>query len=115
MSEPRSRVTTHVLDAVTGRPAAGMTVVLEHGGPGGWGAVAEGRTDSAGRVDRLGPEDLDAGTYRMTFAVGAYFAGRGQDAFYPEVVISFTLADPAAHYHVPLLLSPYAFSTYRGS
>jgi 5-hydroxyisourate hydrolase len=115
MSERRSRVTTHVLDAVTGRPAEGVAVVLEHRGPDGWGRLAEARTDGDGRVGELGPDELDAGTYRVTFAVGDYFAGRGQDAFYPEVVISFTLADPAAHYHVPLLLSPYAYSTYRGS
>ena len=115
MSEPRSKVTTHVLDAVTGRPAAGVAVVLEHRGPDGWDVVAEDRTDLDGRVARLGPDELDAGTYRVTFAVGDYFAGRGQEAFYPEVLISFTLDDPAAHYHVPLLLSPYAFSTYRGS
>ena len=111
----RSKVTTHVLDAVTGRPAVGVAVVLERREPGGWGLVAEGRTDDDGRVGRLGPDELDAGTYRVTFAVAAYFAEHGQETFYPEVVIGFTLDDPAAHYHVPLLLSPYAFSTYRGS
>ncbi|MGI3782991.1 MAG: hydroxyisourate hydrolase [Janthinobacterium lividum] len=115
MSEPRSRVTTHVLDAVTGRPAAGVAVVLERYEGEGWVPVAEGRTDADGRVGRLGPDELGEGAYRVTFAVGAYFTGQGQQAFYPEVTISFTLDDPAAHYHVPLLLSPYAFSTYRGS
>ena len=115
MSASRSRVTTHVLDAVTGRPAEGVAVVLERRGSGGWEPVADGRTDGDGRVGRFGPDELDEGTYRVTFAVAAYFAGQRQDAFYPEVVISFTLDDPAAHYHVPLLLSPYAFSTYRGS
>jgi 5-hydroxyisourate hydrolase len=115
VSEPRSRVTTHVLDAVTGRPAAGVAVVLERRGSDGWAPVAQERTDGDGRVGRLGADELDAGTYRVTFAVAAYFAERGQETFYPEVVISFTLDDPAAHYHVPLLLSPYAFSTYRGS
>ena len=111
----RSKVTTHVLDAVTGRPAAGVAVVLERREGEGWGAVAEGRTDADGRVGRLGPDELDAGVYRVTFAVADYFAARGQETFYPEVVVSFTLADPSAHHHVPLLLSPYAFSTYRGS
>jgi 5-hydroxyisourate hydrolase len=121
VSDPRSKVTTHVLDAVTGRPAEGVTVLLERragdggGGGGGWEPVAEGRTDGDGRVGRFGPDALDTGVYRVTFAVAAYFAGRGQQTFYPEVVISFTLDEPAAHYHVPLLLSPYAFSTYRGS
>ena len=112
---PRSRVTTHVLDAVTGRPAAGVAVLLELRGPDGWQALAEGRTDADGRVGRFGPDVLDVGTYRVTFGVGDYFAGQGRETFYPEVVVSFTLADPDAHYHVPLLLSPYAFSTYRGS
>jgi 5-hydroxyisourate hydrolase len=111
----RSKVTTHVLDAVTGRPAEGVAVALERRDPDGWEPVAESRTDGDGRVGRFGPDALDAGTYRVTFGVGEYFARHGQEAFYPEVVITFTLADPAAHYHVPLLLSPYAFSTYRGS
>ena len=77
--------------------------------------MAQGRTDDDGRVGDFGPADLEPGTYRVSFAVEAYFMGRGQPAFYPEVVISFTLDDPAAHYHVPLPLSPYAYSTYRGS
>jgi 5-hydroxyisourate hydrolase len=115
VSDARSRVTTHVLDAVTGRPAAEVAVVLERRDPEGWRPVAEGRTDPDGRIGRLGPDELDTGTYRVTFAVADYFAAQGQPAFYPEVVVSFTLDDPAAHYHVPLLLSPYAFSTYRGS
>lgn len=111
----RSTVTTHVLDAVTGLPAEGVAVVLDHRTADGWEPVAQARTDGDGRVGRFGPDALEAGTYRVTFAVGDYFAARGQEAFYPEVAISFTLADPDEHYHVPLLLSPYAFSTYRGS
>lgn len=77
--------------------------------------MAEGRTDDDGRVADFGPVDLEPGTYRVGFATEAYFASRGQPAFYPEVVVAFTLDDPQAHFHVPLLLSPYAFSTYRGS
>jgi 5-hydroxyisourate hydrolase len=115
VSETRSKVTTHVLDAVTGRPAADVAVVLERRGSSAWEPVADGRTDGDGRIGRFGPDELEAGIYRVTFAVADYFASRGQEAFYPEVVISFTLDDPAAHYHVPLLLSPYAFTTYRGS
>ena len=115
VSAARSRVTTHVLDAVAGRPAQDVAVTLERRGTDGWEPVAQGRTDADGRVGRLGPDELGAGTYRVSFAVGDYFAGRGQDAFYPEVVVSFALTEPAAHYHVPLLLSPYAYSTYRGS
>ncbi|MFI7613154.1 hydroxyisourate hydrolase [Nonomuraea terrae] len=95
---------THVLDAVTGRPAAGLRVRLEHEG----GVVAEGRTDADGRLKGWQPE---AGVHRVVFDTGAYLA----DTFYPEVVVTFTVTDPAQHYHVPLLLSPYAYSTYRGS
>ena len=115
MSGSRSRVTTHVLDAVSGRPAAGVPVQLERRGGDTWSEVAAGVTDDDGRIADFGPVDLDPGAYRVSFDTGAYFAGLGRSAFYPEVVISFTLDDPAAHYHVPLLLSPYAFSTYRGS
>jgi 5-hydroxyisourate hydrolase len=115
MSDARSRVTTHVLDAVSGRPAAGVDVSLEHQVTDGWAAVASGTTDDDGRITDFGPVDLEPGTYRVTFATGAHFARTGQPSFYPEVVISFSLTDPDAHYHVPLLLSPYAFSTYRGS
>lgn len=78
-------------------------------------AVGQGRTDEDGRVRDLGPERLDAGDYRIVFDTGAYFATLGQEAFYPEVMVAFTLADPDAHHHVPLLLSPYGYSTYRGS
>jgi 5-hydroxyisourate hydrolase len=115
MSAARSRVTTHVLDAVSGRPAAGVDVRLEHQVEDGWSAVAGGSTDDDGRIADFGPADLEPGIYRVTFATGAHFARTGQPSFYPEVVISFSLTDPDAHYHVPLLLSPYAFSTYRGS
>ena len=107
----RSRVTTHVLDATSGRPASGIAVTLQGRGGDAWPAV----TDGDGRIADLGPADLESGVYRITFAVGPWFADRGQPAFYPEVVIPFTIDDPAAHYHVPLLLSPYAYSTYRGS
>jgi 5-hydroxyisourate hydrolase len=95
---------THVLDAVTGRPAAGLLVRLEHGGR----VVAEGRTDGDGRIKgwKAGP-----GVNRVVFDTGGYL----DDTFYPEVVIAFTVSDPSAHHHVPLLLSPYAYSTYRGS
>ncbi len=110
-----SRVTTHVLDATAGRPAAGIAVVLERRAGDDWHPVTTGTTDEDGRIGDFGPADLEPGVYRVTFAVAPYFADRGQSAFYPEVVIPFTIDDPAAHYHVPLLLSPYAYSTYRGS
>ncbi len=108
----RSQVTTHVLDAVTGRPAAGVGVALET-----WDGtlVGSGTTDADGRIAALGPEALPAGDYRIRFDTGAWFLAAGRDTFYPEVVIAFAIADVAEHYHVPLLLSPFAYSTYRGS
>ena len=114
MSGKHSRVTTHVLDATSGRPAAGMEATLERQA-GRWQEVASGRTDADGRISDLGPEDLEPGVYQVTFAVGPYFSERGQATFYPEVAVQFTIDEPAAHYHVPLLLSPNAYSTYRGS
>ena len=115
MSDRRSRVTTHVLDATSGRPAADVAVTLERQVGGSWQPVASGRTDVDGRISEFGPADLTRGVYRVSFAVGAYFAAQDQRTFYPEVVIMVTLDDEDAHYHVPLLLSPYAYSTYRGS
>ncbi len=115
MTNHRSRVTTHVLDAVSGRPAQAVAVTLEHQAVEGWQPVASGHTDDDGRIADFGPKDLNPGIYRVTFATGEYFARQGSSAFYPEVMILFTLDDADAHYHVPLLLSPYAYSTYRGS
>lgn len=106
-----SHVTTHVLDAALGQPAAGIAVALS--GPEGT-IIGVGETDADGRVTGLGPEALPAGDYRIEFETGAYFAASGRATFYPRVTVDFILKD-AAHYHVPLLLSPFAFSTYRGS
>jgi 5-hydroxyisourate hydrolase len=108
-------VSTHILDAVAGRPAAGVSVSLSMRDPGGSWLLAEaGVTDADGRL-RFATETA-AGDYRLTFATGRYFADRGTATFYPEVVITFAaVADGPGHYHVPLLLSPYAYSTYRGS
>ena len=115
MSQQRSRVTTHVLDATSGRPAANMEVTLERHVGHSWQLLTSGRTDADGRIVEFGPENLERGVYRVSFAVAAYFAGQDQPTFYPEIVIMFTLDDEDDHYHVPLLLSPYAYSTYRGS
>ena len=104
-------LSTHVLDAVSGTPAAGVTVTLRAAGD---TQLAAAVTDDDGRVQRLAAE-LQAGVYRLQFDTGAYFTAHSMPAFYPEVVIAFEVTDPAAHYHVPLLLSPYAYSTYRGS
>ena len=108
-----SAVTTHVLDSSAGQPAAGVAVVLETHGDGAH--LGAGQTDADGRVPELGPDRLEPGSYQLRFDVGSYFASRTQDAFYPEVVVAFIIADPDQHYHVPLLLSPYSYSTYRGS
>ena len=100
-------LSTHVLDAAAGRPASGMTVLLEARREGAWEMVASGVTDADGRIkDWPAPE---RGVHRLVFDTG------GLSEFYPEVAVAFTVADPAQHYHVPLLLSPYAYSTYRGS
>jgi 5-hydroxyisourate hydrolase len=112
-----SGITTHVLDTSRGRPAAGISVTLEAKGEEGWRLVGRGATDADGRLrDLLPPKfTLSEGDYRLTFDVGAYFAASGAEGFYTEVVVSFVVRDAAAHYHVPLLLSPYGYSTYRGS
>lgn len=113
-------VSTHVLDAVHGRPAAGVTVVLE--GPLGTAEAVtrtSGVTDADGRIQRFAPqapapEHLVAGTYRLIFRTGAWFEDQGQETFHPEVVVTFRYAG-TGHVHVPLLLSPFAYTTYRGS
>ncbi|MEU5759201.1 hydroxyisourate hydrolase [Nocardia sp. NPDC047648] len=104
-----STLSTHVLDAVRGAPAAGVTVTLHQEDR----QLDSGETDVDGRIGALG-EALEPGTYRLVFDTGAYFARREVETFYPEVSIAFAVTEER-HYHVPLLLSPFAFSTYRGS
>src|SRR4051812_25819830 len=104
-------ISTHVLDAVSGRPAVGMPVTLLDAD---YAVLDRAVTDADGRIANLGDEP-SAGTCRLTFDTGAYFGALGVATFYPEVSIAFDITDPAAKYHVPLLLSPYAYSTYRGS
>ncbi|WP_418277473.1 hydroxyisourate hydrolase [Isoptericola jiangsuensis] len=108
-----SHLTTHVLDAGTGTPAVGVGVELTDGGD---ALVAAAVTDADGRA-ALCPDTLAPGVYRLTFATGAYHAGRGVETFYPEVTVAFevTAGTEQRHHHVPLLLSPFAYSTYRGS
>jgi 5-hydroxyisourate hydrolase len=115
-------LSTHVLDATTGRPAAGVRVRLERADDDGWAPAGEGTTGPDGRLRLSGdPGDPAAGgggepgVYRMTFGSGTYFQARGCATFYPEVSITFEMTERAGHYHVPLLLSPFAYSTYRGS
>ena len=106
-----SAITTHVLDTAAGKPAVGVRVRLE-GGDGT--QVAVGTTDDDGRVRALGPDRLPPGTYRLVFDTAGYFAQIGQQCFYPEVVVTVVI-DAGQHYHLPVLLSPFAYSTYRGS
>src|SRR6266568_4491221 len=122
-------VSTHVLDASAGRPAADVSVMLSLYRPdGGWLDVESGATDAGGRYRFTAP--TPPGVYRLVFGTGRYFAGRAMATFYPEVTIAFTIAEPGAaepgtaspdaadgareaHFHVPLLLSPFAYSPYR--
>jgi 5-hydroxyisourate hydrolase len=103
-------VSTHVLDAVLGRPAMGMAVRLFAGED----LLAEGVTDADGRC-RLIEGATAAGTHRLVFSTGPWFVEQGRETFYPEVVLTFAVQEPADHHHVPLLVSPFAYSTYRGS
>jgi 5-hydroxyisourate hydrolase len=109
----RSAVTSHVLDTTAGRPARGVPVRLEDATDGA--VIGRDTTDADGRVTALGPPALSPGSYRVVFDTDAYFAATGTTAFYPEVAVTFRVDDPSAHSHVPLLLSPYGYSTYRGS
>ncbi|MBX6767063.1 MAG: hydroxyisourate hydrolase [Actinomadura rubrobrunea] len=108
-------VSTHVLDTTRGRPAAGVPVRLDRYEGDTWRPLAEAVTDGDGRW--AAPPDAGSadGTYRLRFGTGPYFAERGETCFYPEVCVIFTIADAGQHHHVPLLLSPYGYSTYRGS
>jgi 5-hydroxyisourate hydrolase len=117
-----SAISTHVLDTALGRPAAGVPVRLERVVEHGQTEVASARTDAGGRIADLGPAQLEPGTYRLVFATAAYASAQRDEAlwqlqppFFPEVAVTFTVADRAGHYHVPLLLSPFGYSTYRGS
>lgn len=110
-------ISTHVLDITRGKPAQGVPVILEKKDlDGGYSTVNGGHTDPDGRLKELVPEGkLTTGTYRITFNTGSYFAALSTETFYPEASIVFTITDVDAHYHVPLLLSPFGYSTYRGS
>lgn len=112
-----SHITTHILDLSLGRPAAHVSVLLEsQASSGAWSELARAATDHDGRVNTFPAADsLQAGMHRLTFDTRAYFAARNSATLYPQVIIVFEVTDPRAHYHIPLLLSPYGYSTYRGS
>lgn len=115
MNASRSAITTHVLDTALGRPASGVPVRLTRIAPDQSAqVVAESTTDDDGRVTGLGPDQAEPGTYRLRFDVAAYASATGQECFFPEVTVTFAITDQR-HHHVPLLLSPFAYSTYRGS
>ncbi len=106
-----SAITTHVLDTARGVPAVGVPVRLERMDAAGCTEIARASTDASGRASELGPALIEPGTYRLVFDTGAYASA----TFFPEVTVTFTVADDGGHYHVPLLLSPFGYSTYRGS
>lgn len=108
-------LTTHVLDTTKGKPAAGLTVIVYRQQADAWMEMARGATDANGRISNwLDGQVLATGVYKLVFETGAYFNQLAISAFYPVVEVTFTLSDEA-HYHIPLLLSPYGYSTYRGS
>jgi len=112
------RISTHVLDTALGVPAAGVGVRLEHLEKSGtWTQLASAKTDADGRCAQLLPQSdgLHAGSYRLSFETGIYFAGLGIAGLYPVVEITFTVRDGDTHFHAPLLLSPHGYTTYRGS
>jgi 5-hydroxyisourate hydrolase len=130
MTAPTARgaLTSHVLDIALGQPARDVTIRLEvrsvTGTPGapaaateaGWTLVAERATDADGRVpDLLAGRPLEARTYRLTFETGTYFRAASRPVFYPRVQVEVEVTSPADHHHIPLLLSPFGYSTYRGS
>jgi len=110
-------ITTHVLDTSVGRPAKGITATLDIQVGDGWKELGKGVTNADGRIATLLPTDheLQSGIYRLTFETASYFAENKLAAFYPSVPIHFEIIDAKQHYHVPLLLNPFGYSTYRGS
>jgi len=108
-----STISTHVLDTSLGKPAAGIRVTLRHDGS----LLGSGETDADGRVRNLlaSGSELGQGDYTLTFAVTDYFASTKRETFYSDIAINFRIGSASEHYHVPLLLSPFGYSTYRGS
>jgi len=111
-----SQLTTHILDTTKGRPATQVSVTLFYEKNGSWEITAKGMTNQDGRIPGLIVENriLEYGTYKLLFETGTYFKSQGIKSFYPFVEIIFTIDSPE-HYHVPLLLNPFGYSTYRGS
>lgn len=110
-----SLISTHVLDVSAGRPAQGIAVALFAVTADAEALLGDGVTDADGRIGTLGPDVLEPGTYRLRFQVGAYFSGLRQSTLFPTITLDFTLDGSEGHLHLPVLLSPFAYSTYRGS
>jgi len=121
-----SAVSTHVLDTALGVPAAGVAVALQQAGADGYREIGQAVTDSDGRAADLGPGRIAPGTYRLVFDTGAYFTGQtsagvavagqpSRPSYFPEVIVTFRVDDSSSHYHTPLLLSPFGYTTYRGT
>lgn len=110
-----TRITTHVLDTSAGRPAVGIAVRLERSETHGAAPLASATTDGDGRVRDWLPGGVAAGRYRIVFETGSWFRAAGRDTIYPEVAVEFEVGDGVPHYHLPLLLAPFGYSTYRGS
>ncbi len=112
-----SAITTHILDTTNGVPAAGVAASLERRShAAGWQLVAEGITDADGRInDIMSPSDIfSPGHYRFVFEIGPYFLLKGIECFFPQISVGFVVKDSMQHYHIPLLLSPFGYSVYRG-
>lgn len=110
-----STITTHILDIALGKPAVGVAVSLEQNSTEGWLPLTVGKTDLDGRLKALTPEPLTPGHYRLVAEIGDYFAAAGRDALYVSAQIDFVIAEAGSHYHLPFLISPWSWSTYRGS
>jgi len=108
-------LSTHVLDASSGRPATEVPLTLDRRVGDSWERVGSGVTDDDGRCRTMAPDGLEAAVYRLVFDTGTYFSATGVSGFYPEISVVFEVNEPERHHHVPLLLSPFAYSTYRGS
>ncbi|WP_302175045.1 hydroxyisourate hydrolase [uncultured Hydrogenophaga sp.] len=112
-------LSVHVLDLQTGQPSPGVRVELEQRSGAGWQPLGSGVTDAQGRIRALVPEQRlsgwSAGEYRVVFRTGEFYARQNQSTFFPEIPVVFKVDSASQHYHVPLLLSPYGFSTYRGN
>ncbi len=111
-----SQITTHILDTSVGKPAEGVSIILEHFLNGKWDRMANGRTNSDGRLSDLLPSGklVSPGMYKLVFDTYGYFNNQSIKSFYPQVAIEFEITD-STHYHIPLLMNPYGYTTYRGS